>query len=77
MTRATVGSRYQIVIPLAERRQSGIKPKSRVNVEARGDCIVLSPVASRGLRGVGVELADGTDATDYVRHLREEWCRCS
>jgi AbrB family looped-hinge helix DNA binding protein len=76
MTSATVGSRFQVVIPREERRRLGIKPLSRVNVEARRDCIVLFPVTSRGLRGLGAELADGTDATDYVRHLREEWgCR--
>jgi len=73
MMTATVGSRFQVVIPKDERERLGIKPNSRVNVEARRDCLVLFPVTSRGLRGIGVDLVDGTDATDYVRHLREEW----
>jgi len=73
MTTATVGSRFQVVIPKEERQRLGIKPMSRVNVEAREDCIVLFPATSRRLRGLGASLADGTDATDYVRRLREEW----
>ncbi len=73
MTTATVGSRFQMVIPKEERQRLGIQPMSQVNVEARKDCIVLFPATSRGLRGLGVALADGTDATDYVRHLRDEW----
>lgn len=77
MTSAAVGSRFQVVIPREERRRLGIKPMSRVNVEARQDCIVLFPVTTRGLRGLGAELADGSDATEYVRHLRAEWGRRS
>ena len=75
MMTATVGSRFQVVIPKEGREGLGIKPSSRVNVEARPDCLVLFPVTSRRLRGLGADLADGTDATDYVRHLREEWGR--
>ena len=73
MTTATVGSRYQVVIPKEERHRLGLRPMSRVNVEAREDCIVLYPSTSKGLRGLGASLADGTDATDYVRRLRKEW----
>ena len=76
MMTATVGSRFQVVIPKDGRERLGIKPLSRVNVETRRDCLVFFPVTSRGLRGLGADLADGTDATDYVRHLREEWERC-
>ncbi|MEI7901675.1 MAG: AbrB/MazE/SpoVT family DNA-binding domain-containing protein [bacterium] len=73
MTSATVGRRFQVVIPKEERLRLGIKPMSRVNVEARKDCLVFFPVTNRGLRGLGASLADGTDATDYVRRLRKEW----
>lgn len=76
MMTATVGSRFQVVIPKDGRERLGIKPLSRVNVETRRDCLVFYPVTSRRLRGLGSDLADGTDATDYVRHLREEWERC-
>ena len=73
MTTATIGSRYQVVIPKKERQRLDLKPMSRVNVEARENCIVLYPSTSKGLRGLGSRLADGTDATDYVRRLRDEW----
>ncbi len=73
MMTATVGSRFQVVIPKEGRERLGIKPMSHVHVEARRDCLVFFPITSRGLRGLGAELADSTDATDYVRHLREEW----
>ena len=39
MTTATVGSRFQVVIPKEVRQRLGIKPLSRMNVEARKDCI--------------------------------------
>jgi len=73
MTTATVGSRFQVVIPKEERKKIGLKPLSLVNVETRQDCIVIFPATSKGLRGLGANLADGTDATDYVSRMRDEW----
>lgn len=73
MSRATVGRRYQVVIPLKERTQLGIRPNTKVEVVAEGDKLVLYPLSPPRLKGIGVEIADGTDATDYVRKLRKEW----
>ena len=73
MTTATVGARYQVVIPRKERNRMGLKPHSKVSVESRGDCLVIYPVRADAFRGIGHELRDGTDATDYVRRLRQEW----
>lgn len=73
MTTAKVGQRYQVVIPRAERQRLGLRPASRVHVEGGDHCIVLYPVTSKGLRGLGRELADGGDAADYVKKLRAEW----
>jgi AbrB family looped-hinge helix DNA binding protein len=73
MTKAKVGSRYQVVIPKAERRRVKLRPHSIVNVEARENYLVLYPVTGHGWRGIGRALADGTDATDYVKKLRSEW----
>ena len=73
MTTATVGQRYQVVIPKEERRRLGLKPFSKVNVEVRDGCLVLHPLTTDGVRGLGADLADGTDATDFVRQLRAEW----
>jgi AbrB family looped-hinge helix DNA binding protein len=73
MTTATVGQRFQVVIPRAERRRLGLRPSSRVNVEASDRCIVLYPVTNKGMRGIGKDLAAGMDATEYVKKLRAEW----
>ena len=73
MTTATVGARYQVVIPRDVRKRLPIKPHSKVNIEVRKDCLVVYPVSAKGLRGIGKELADGQDASDYVRELRAEW----
>ena len=45
----------------------------KVHVEAGDRCIMIFPLAGQGLRGIGRSLADGEDATDYVRRLRAEW----
>lgn len=74
MTTATVGSRYQIVIPRAERAKIGLKPAEKVEVHAQNGQLVITPARGRkSWYGIGRELHDGTDATDYVRKLREEW----
>ena len=77
MTTATVGARYQVVIPRKERECMGLEPHSKVAVESRGDCLVIYRVGPDVLRGVGRELRDGTDATDYVKRLRQEWANRS
>jgi AbrB family looped-hinge helix DNA binding protein len=73
MTTATIGTRYQVVIPKRVRQAFTIRPNSRVTIEAREDCIVLYPENTMRLRGLGAVLADNTDATDYVKRLRAEW----
>ena len=73
MTTATVGSRYQIVIPRCERERVGLRPAEKVQVHAENGCLVVVPPRKRGWRGIGKALADGSDATDYIRRLRSEW----
>lgn len=75
MTTATIGSRYQVVIPREARKQMPLRPHSKVNIEVRGHCLVVYPVNVAGWRGIGKALANGKDATDYVRSLRAEWSR--
>ena len=72
MTTATIGGRYQVVIPSKERKRLNLKPHSKVVVEVKGDYLIVRP-QGKSLRGIGKELADGQDATDYVRSLRAEW----
>ncbi len=73
MKYATIGSRYQVVIPKEVRKRLKLKPHSKVAVEARDGHLVLFPVRDGELRGMGKELADCTDAVDYVKRLRQEW----
>jgi len=75
MTTATIGSKYQVVIPRAARKQIPLRPHSKVNIEVRGHCLVVYPNNVASWRGIGKALANGTDATDYVRALRAEWSR--
>lgn len=73
MTIATIGKRYQVVIPLKERKKLNIKPNSKVEVTAENDKLVIYPIAPASFRGIGRELSDEIDATDYVKKLRREW----
>jgi AbrB family looped-hinge helix DNA binding protein len=73
MTTATVGKRFQVVIPREERRSMGIQPHDKVNVVLEGNHLAIYPVSAVRLRGIGRDLADGRDAVDYVRELRSEW----
>ena len=75
MTTATIGERYQVVIPRREREKLGLRPHSKVRVEAREDCIVIYPMPGGGWRGIGKRVADGGDATDYVARLRAGWAK--
>jgi len=75
MTTATIGSRFQVVIPSRERKLLGLKQHSKVLVEVKNDLIIVRPYREK-LRGIGKALTDGQDATAYVKKLRNEWeCR--
>jgi len=73
MTIATIGKRYQVVIPLRERKKLNIKPNSKVEVIAENDKLVIYPILPASFRGIGRDLSDDIDATDYVKKLRREW----
>ena len=73
MTVATVGKRYQVVIPLKERNKLNIRPNSKVEVTAEGDKLVIYPISPASYRGIGRDLTEEIDATDYVEKLRNEW----
>lgn len=73
MTEATIGARYQVVIPKNERRRLKLKPGAKVDVQAEKDRIVIYPAATKGWRGIGKDIADDGDALDYVKRLRQEW----
>ena len=73
MSTATIGARYQVVIPKRERERLGLRPHAKVIVGVSDGAVVIRPLPDGGWRGVGRGLADGTDATDYVKKLRAEW----
>ena len=73
MTIATVGKRYQVVIPLKERKKLNLRPNSKVEVTIEDDKLVIYPISPASFRGIGRKLSDGNDATDYVKKLRREW----
>ncbi len=73
MKTITLGKRYQLTIPEQERKRLKLRPDSKLGIEAHARCLVLYPVTAHGLRGLGRELADPTDASDYVKKLRAEW----
>ena len=75
MSQATVGKRYQVVIPLKEREKLNIKPNTKVEVVADGDRLIIYPLSPSHLRGIGKKAANGEDPTDYVSRLRSEWER--
>lgn len=75
MSISTIGARYQIVIPTAERKRLGLRPHEKMEVSVVRDAVVMRPLRTRSVRGIGRELADGTDPVRYVRELREEWGR--
>ena len=75
MSRATVGKRYQVVIPLKEREKLNIKPNTKVEVIAEGDRLIIYPLSPSQLRGIGKKIANKADPTDYVQRLRSEWER--
>ena len=75
MSQATVGKRYQVVIPLEERQKLNIKPKMKVDVVVEGDRLIIYPISPAHLRGIGKKTVNGEDPTDYVRRLRSEWER--
>lgn len=73
MSTATVGGRYQVVIPAAERKKLGIQAGDKVVIEAVDDHLELRVIDARKLRGIGRELEPEDDPVNYVRELREEW----
>jgi len=73
MTTATIGTRYQVVIPRSERHQLRLRPHTKVVVSVENDALVIRPLDHGAWRGIGRDLVDGVEPTDYVKRLRAEW----
>ncbi len=60
MATANISDKGQVTLPATARRKLGIKPRSRVDIDVRGDEIVIRPVKSiRDVRGVFSECSRG------------------
>ena len=73
MTTATIGSRFQVVIPAKERKQLALKVHQKVHIERRNDEIVIRPIGGSSFRGITKALQCNEDPVDYVTKLRAEW----
>ncbi|MCK5145203.1 AbrB/MazE/SpoVT family DNA-binding domain-containing protein [bacterium] len=73
MSVATVGMRYQIVIPAKERKKIGLKPNQKVNVMVKDGIIIVEPIGAQPVRGILRELRNDIDAVDYIGGIRREW----
>ena len=75
MSLATLGARFQVVIPREQREKLGLRPHATVDVVVEGDHLVIRPVSKTSWRGLGKALACAEEPADYVRRLRGEWER--
>jgi AbrB family looped-hinge helix DNA binding protein len=73
MKSATVGERYQVVIPKEIRGLLDIKPHSKVVMRVVGETIILTPDLTAEMRGIGKSLPKDGTPEDYVQKLRSEW----
>ena len=73
MTTVAVGEKYQVVIPKEIREKIGLRKHSRLQVALENNQIIMRVPEVSYMRGIGRDLADGNDATAYVRELRAEW----
>ena len=75
MTLASIGDRYQVVIPRREREAMGLKPRTKVDITVEDGCAIVRPAHAQAWKGLGRELSKGKRPVDYVRELRAEWGR--
>ena len=73
MSTATIGSRFQVVIPAKERKRLSLKVHQKVSVEEKNNEIVIRPLGGQSFRGIAKELHCKEDPVDYVAKLRAEW----
>jgi AbrB family looped-hinge helix DNA binding protein len=73
MTTATIGTRFQVVIPAKERKGLALEAHQKVLIEQRYGEIVIRPLGGRSFRGITKTLQVNQDPVDYVAKLRAEW----
>ena len=71
-----VSSKYQIVIPREAREKLNLKAGDRLIIKANNEKIIIYPQPKSYAKyalGLGKEIWQGIDATEYVKKERETW----
>jgi len=71
-----LSSRHQVVIPKKVRKELGLHAGDQLVVEIEGEKVVLHPRPknyTNYMLGLGKEVWQNIDATEYVRKERESW----
>ena len=75
-TMITVSSKYQIVIPREAREKLNLKTGDKLIIKADNEKIIIYPQPKSYAKyalGLGKEIWQGIDATEYVKKERETW----
>lgn len=71
-----VGPKFQVVIPSEVRQKINIHPKDEMLMEAVGGAVVMIPRPksfSDFIVGLGKDVWEGIDSTEYLRKERDSW----
>jgi len=71
-----VSSKYQIVIPREAREKLNLKAGDKLIIKANNEKITIYPQPKSYAKyslGLGKEIWQGVDATEYVRKERQTW----
>jgi len=71
-----VSSKYQIVIPREAREKLDLKAGDKLIIKANNEKIIIYPQPKSYAKyalGLGKEIWQGIDATEYVKKERETW----
>jgi len=71
-----VSSKYQIVIPRDARERLNLKVGDKLIIKANNEKIIIYPQPKSYAKyslGLGKEIWQGIDATEYVRKERQTW----
>ena len=74
--RITVSSKYQIVIPREAREKLNLKTGDKLIIKADDEKITIYPQPKSYAKyalGLGKEIWQGVDATEYVKKERQTW----
>ena len=75
-TTIKISSKYQIVIPREAREKLDLKAGDKLIIKANNEKIIIYPQPKNYAKyslGLGKEIWQGIDATEYVRKERETW----